>query len=129
MAVSLLLVLNSCSYVERDFLGEWEVYDLELKSEWRGNIVDDAMREQYKDISYEFLPEGKMIYKQGSYTANGTWDIDGENLHMKYKMSNMYGGNDSHNLRCKILSCTADKMALSMKFQENETWILYFQTK
>lgn len=127
MAVGLLLGLNSCGYMERDFLGKWQVYDLELESEWRGNIVDDDMREYYKMVFYEFLPEGKMIYYEPAGEADGTWKLDdGENLEMEYKMNNGHRYK-RENLKCKILSCTAGKMALQMKFQENETWILYLR--
>jgi len=127
LAVGLLMGLNSCGYMERDFLGKWQVYDLELESEWRGNIVDDDMRDYYKMVYYEFLPEGKMVYTEPAGDAKGTWKItDGENLEMKYKMSNSFRFK-SENLKCKILSCTAGKMALQMKFQENETWIMYLR--
>jgi hypothetical protein len=129
VAIGMLLTLNSCGYVERDFLGEWEVYELELKSEFRGNIVDDEMREFYKTVSYEFLPEGKMIYKQGRFKSEGTWRINDEELYMNYSFENSYGGYREDELQCKILSCTAGKMALSLKFQENETWVLYFKLK
>ncbi|GAB5419261.1 MAG: hypothetical protein Crog4KO_33050 [Crocinitomicaceae bacterium] len=126
----LLLVLNSCGFVERDFLGKWEVYDLELQSEWRGNIVDDDMRKYYEDITYEFLPEGKMIYTHGNLTTEGTWSIDGENLNMHYTFTySEHGLFRDEDLKCKILSCTGGKMALSLKLNKNETWVLYFQEK
>lgn len=129
VAIGFLVTLNSCGYVERDFLGEWEVYELELKSEFRGNIVDDNMREFYETVSYEFFPEGKMIYKQGRYESEGTWSIKDEQLNMNYRINNGYGGHREDQLQCKILSCTAGKMALSFKFQENETWVFYFKLK
>jgi len=66
--------LNSCGYVERDFLGKWQVYDLELQSEWRGNIVDDDMRDYYENVHYEFLPEGKMVYNE--YDVEGGWRME-----------------------------------------------------
>lgn len=126
----LLLIVNSCGFVERDFLGKWEVYDLELESEWRGNIVDDEMRETYKNITYEFLPEGKMIYTKGDRTTEGTWSIDGENFNMKYEFTYQeHGFYRKDDLKCKILSCTAGKMALSLQMNKNETWNLYFQQK
>ena len=128
--LSLFFILSGCGYVERDFLGKWEVYDLELQSEWRGNIVDDEMREYYKDITYEFLPEGEMIYKQGKRKTEGTWSIDGENLNMHYTFTySEHGMFKDEDLKCKILSHSAGKMALSLKLKENETWILYFQEK
>ncbi len=126
----LLLTLNSCGFVERDFLGKWEVYDLELQSEWRGNIVDDEMRAYYNNITYEFLPEGKMIYTKGPLSTEGTWSIDGENLNMHYTFTRAeHGIFQDEDLKCKILSCTSGKMALSLKLNKQEKWVLYFQEK
>lgn len=126
-----LFGLNSCGYVERDFLGKWQVYDLELQSEWRGNIVDEEMREYYKNVHYEFLQEGKMIYHEFENEAEGEWSLkDGESLMMNYDLSySTYGRHRyiSEDLNCKILSVTAGKMALQMKFQENETWVFYLK--
>lgn len=123
--VSLLFVLGACGFTERDFIGKWEVYDLELQSEWRSGLVDDELRDRFKNVTYEFLPEGRMNYSVPRGTAQGTWSIDGENLNMNF------GFNDWNfqDLKCKILSCTSGKMALSFKLKENETWILYFQQK
>ncbi|XOV67249.1 MAG: hypothetical protein ACFHU9_16660 [Fluviicola sp.] len=121
-----LFGLNSCGYVERDFLGKWQVYDLELQSELRGNIVDDEMREYYENVYYEFLPEGKLIYHEFGREGDGEWSLEDEKLEMKYKMSSPWR-TKRENLKCKILSCTAGKMALEMKFQENESWILYLK--
>mmetsp|Transcript_9234 Transcript_9234/g.10719 ORF Transcript_9234/g.10719 Transcript_9234/m.10719 type:complete len:139 (-) Transcript_9234:194-610(-) len=127
LTAGLLFGLNSCGYVERDFLGKWQVYDLELQSEWRGNIVDDDMREYYENVFYEFLPEGKMVYHEYGVEGDGEWDLnDGENLEMKYTMHTSWRSK-RENLKCKILSCTAGKMALQMKFQENETWVFYLK--
>ncbi len=127
LATGLLFGLNSCGYVERDFLGKWQVYDLELQSEWRGNIVDDEMRDYYKNVFYEFLPEGKMIYHEFGNEVEGEWSLtDGENLEMKYKLNTRYRY-VRENLKCKILSCTSGKMALQVKFQENETWVFYLK--
>lgn len=126
----LLVFLSGCGFVERDFLGKWQVYDLELQSELRGNIVDDQLRDYYKNITYEFLPDGKMIYTQGNNVTNGTWKIDGEYLYMHYAFNyhehGMYRDDD---LKCKILSSSAGKMAISMKLNKSETWILYFEEK
>ena len=127
IAAGLLLVLNSCGYVERDFLGKWQVYDLELQSEWRGNIVDDEMRKYYENVYYEFLPEGKMIYHEYGTEGEGRWNlVDGENVEMQYSMNNRWR-RKRENLKCKILSITSGKMALQMKFQENETWVIYLR--
>ena len=128
--LSLLFVFAGCGYTERDFLGKWEVYDLELQSEWRGNIVDDDMRAFYEDITYEFLPDGKMLYKQGRRMTAGTWSIDGENLNMHYRFTySEHGIFKDEDLKCKILSHSAGKMAISLKLKQNETWILFFQEK
>lgn len=127
LSVGLLMGLNSCGYVERDFLGKWQVYDLELQSEWRGNIVDDDMRSYYENVYYEFLPEGKMIYHEYGNEGDGEWSLaDDENLQMTYTMHTRRR-TKRENLKCKILSCTAGKMALQMKFQENETWVIYLR--
>lgn len=127
VTTGLLLGLNSCGFVERDFLGKWQVYDLELQSEWRGNIVDDDMREYYANVFYEFLPEGKLIYHEYGVEGEGEWKlIDGENVEMEYFMHSPQR-TKQENLKCKILSCTAGKMALQMKFQENETWVIYLK--
>lgn len=127
VTAGLLFGLNSCGYVERDFLGKWQVYDLELQSEWRGNIVDDDMRDYYENVHYEFLPEGKMIYHEFDIEGEGEWNlIDGENLEMSYTMQT-FRRRKQENLKCKILSCTAGKMALQIKFQENETWVFYLK--
>jgi len=58
--------------------------------------------------------------------GDGEWKLDGENLEMKYTM-HTFRRTKEENLKCKILSCTSGKMAIQVKFQENETWVLYLK--
>lgn len=123
-----LFFLSSCSYVERDFIGRWQVTDVELVSEWRGNTISEANRESLKRTGYEFRKDGKLIYFQGSQEVEGTWKLRrGEYIDVRYQWEHGYFGFSRDDLSYKVHSCSGARLTLSLKFNEDERWILYLK--
>lgn len=126
--LGLASLVSSCGYIERDFIGKWKVTNVELDSQWRRNNISDEEMRGFKTMRYEFLEDGKMIYTEFGREIAGNWKlVRDEYLEVKYEYSDGYWNYAKGDLSFKVISCTGGKLTVSVKFNEDETWILYLE--
>lgn len=126
----ILLVLSACSPIEKDFYGVWKVYNVEVSSEWLGDKkVDAETMGRVKQIRFEFLEDGKMIYTDYlQKERKGNWSLRrGEYLDIEYEYPGRYGEMLTKESSLKIVSSQSDKMAIREDFENGESIVYYLE--
>lgn len=132
-ALLLGLVFASCSPIEKDFIGEWQVYNVEVSSEWTGDKeIDAKTMTRLKEIRFEFMPDGKMTYTDFRQDKQeGTWSLRrSEYIDMEYTVPSERGRSTiKHESSLKIVYCQRTKIALREDFENGESITYYLELK